>query len=70
MPSKSKSAELASAKRVAVEQLLAGAPPERRHRAWVVTAHPDHNVVGVGIGRKIKRGKTTKTRCVRIYVER
>jgi hypothetical protein len=64
------SVALTHAKRAAVERLLAGAPSPRRHSASVVRTHPDHNVVGVGIGRKIKRGKSTRTHCVRIYVER
>jgi hypothetical protein len=64
------SEELTNAKRAAVEQLLAGARSPRRHLSWVLRTHPDHNIVGVGVGRKIKRGRSTRTRCVRIYVER
>lgn len=37
---------------------------------WAAHAHPDHNVVGIGVGRKIKKGRATRTHCVRIYVER
>jgi S1-C subfamily serine protease len=58
------------AKRGAVEQLLVRARAPRQRHVWAVHAHPEHNVVGVGIGRKIKRGRPTRTRCVRIYVER
>lgn len=64
-------ADLTAAKRAAVEQLLAaGAGLQPRHHAWAVRTHPDHNVVGIGIGRKIKRGKSTRTYCIRVYVER
>jgi hypothetical protein len=63
-------AELTGAKRAAVEQLLASVRVPRRHPSWVLRTHPDHNIIGVGVGRKIKRGKPTRTRCVRIYVER
>lgn len=62
--------ELTTVKRAVVEQLLARARSPRRHSSWVLRTHPDHNIVGVGIGQKIKRGKSTRTRCVRIYVER
>src|SRR5215469_3110471 len=61
--------QLARAKRTAAEQLLTVGRAPPRHPGWVLRTHPDHNVVGVGIGRKIKRGKPTRTRCVRIYVE-
>jgi hypothetical protein len=64
------SEELTNAKRAAVEELLAGAHSQRGHHSWVLRTHPDHNIVGVGVGRKVKRGKSTRTRCVRIYVER
>ena len=63
-------AELRSAKHAAVEQLLTGTLTAQRQSSWVVRTHPDHNVVGIGVGRKIKRGRSTRTHCVRIYVER
>jgi hypothetical protein len=59
--------KLAGAKRAAVDQLLARSVV--RPHVWAVRAAPIHNVVGVGIGRKIKHGRATRTRCVRIYVE-
>jgi hypothetical protein len=62
--------ELNSAKHEAVEQLLGRAPVVRSRRTWAVRPYPDHNVVGVGVGQKIKRGRAIKRRCVRIYVER
>jgi Peptidase family S64 len=58
---------LNDAKQIAVERHLGKG---RRHgHSWVVRAHPYHNVVGVGIGRKIKRGKALRAHSVRIYVE-
>ena len=62
--------ELGSAKRSAVVQFLAGTTVRGRGQSWVSRSHPDHNVVGIGVGRKFKRGKSTRTRCIRIYVER
>jgi len=38
--------------------------------AYAVSTRPHHNVVGIGIGRKITKGKMTGERCVRFYVER
>ena len=38
--------------------------------AYAVSTRPRHNVVGVGIGMKISKGKVTGRRCVRFYVER
>jgi hypothetical protein len=59
--------ELVDAKRAAVTQLLTH--KAARPHPWAVRASPMHNVVGVGIGRKIKDGRVTGTRCVRFYVE-
>src|SRR5207237_9339155 len=39
-------------------------------RGVVVRTHADQNVVGIGIGRKIKRGPAMRAHSVRIYVER
>lgn len=38
--------------------------------ALAARSDPKHNVVGVGLGRKMVRGKPTKNLCVRFYVER
>jgi hypothetical protein len=59
--------KLADAKRTAVKRLLAG--KAARPHVWAVRAHPTHNLVGVGIGRKIKGGRPTRASCVRFYVE-
>lgn len=37
--------------------------------AYAVSTRPQHNVVGVGVGPKITKGKATRQRCVRFYVE-
>lgn len=60
---------LQDAQRQAAAQLLT-ASERTRARTWAVHPHPNHNVVGVGVGRKLKRGRLLKRRCVRIYVER
>jgi hypothetical protein len=38
--------------------------------ALAASTRPKHNVVGVGIGPKVKRGKASTQRCIRFYVER
>jgi len=38
--------------------------------AFAAHPRPQHNVVGVGVGRKIVKGRTTAQNCVRIYVEK
>lgn len=63
------SAELINAKQAAIEQLLAREHPPHLASSWAVRTHPAHNVVGVGIGRKLKRGRILRTPCVRIYVD-
>jgi hypothetical protein len=55
---------------VAVDQFLPESQLLHPRPTWAIRAHPNHNVVGVGLGRKIKSGKTTRTYCVRVYVER
>src|SRR5262249_29142907 len=37
---------------------------------YAVSARPQHNVVGVGLGTKITNGKPTRQPCVRFYVDR
>ena len=63
-------ADVTDAKREAVGRLLGrcAIAPSPCHS--VVRAHPSHNVVGIGVGRKITRGRTTRTLSVRVYVER
>jgi len=63
------SEELKEAKHAAVNQFMDRVLGRRQDLTWAVRAHPHHNVVGVGIGRKIKQGRSTKKNCVRLYVE-
>lgn len=59
-----------SAKQEAIRQLLSAARPAVRVTAFAASSHPDDNLVGIGIGYKIRNGKPTAKRCVRFYVER
>jgi hypothetical protein len=61
--------KLMRAKQRAVSQLLS-AGPTTAFAAMAASTEPEHNVVGVGIGRKIKGGKETNELAVRVYVER
>src|SRR5256884_9218381 len=38
--------------------------------AYAVSARPQQNVVGVGLGTKVTKGKATRQPCVRFYVDR
>jgi len=60
---------LVRAKRAAAEQFLSH-PTAASASAYAISTKPQHNVVGVGIGRKITQGKATTRHCIRIYVER
>lgn len=60
---------LVRAKRAAAERFLSQPSPAPAS-AYAISARPQDNVVGVGIGRKITKGKPTSMRCIRIYVER
>jgi len=64
------SAELTNAKQAAIEQLFVREHAPHPVSSWAIRTHPRHNVVGVGIGRKIKRGRALRTPSVRIYVDR
>src|SRR5260370_29230167 len=64
------SEEMRNEKQTAMEQLPAGARAPPLVSSWTIRTHPRHNVVGVGIGRKIKRGRALRTPSVRIYVDR
>jgi hypothetical protein len=63
------STKLKNAKHVAVEELLASERSTLLPHVWAARSHPQYNVVGVGIGRKRKGRRWTRTPCVRIYVE-
>lgn len=59
-----------SAKREAAMQLLSATSAGLRLATFAASSHPDDNVVGIGIGYKITKGKPTTKRCIRIYVDR
>jgi hypothetical protein len=59
---------LRAAKQRALERLLAGPRRARPRVVHRVSTHPDHNMVGVGIGRKIVKGRATSRPSVRLYV--
>jgi hypothetical protein len=61
--------KLLSAKHEALTQLLSPTTAPPRLAAFAASSHPDHNVVGIGIGYKITNGKLTTQRCIRIYVD-
>jgi hypothetical protein len=59
---------LRAAKQRALDQFLS-VPRMGAHRVvHRISAHPQHNVVGVGVGAKIVKGKATARPSVRLYV--
>ena|SRR6266540_1198105 len=61
--------ELKAAKQAAITRFLGHGPLVIPRAPWVTSAHPARNLVGVGIGRKITKGRITAKPCVRLYVE-
>ena len=61
---------LLAAKGAAVERFLGTGKAFTGLTALAVSTRPEHNVVGIGIGWKVTKGKTTARQCVRFYVER
>jgi len=61
---------LLDAKNLAVERFLAPEADDGGIVAFAARPNPKHNVVGVGVGRKIVNGKLTKATCIRFYVEK
>jgi hypothetical protein len=61
---------LAAAKRQAIARFLPAPGTSTRRVVHQVSAHPQRNVVGVGVGAKIVKGKTTDRPSVRLYVAR
>ncbi len=59
------------AKREVVERFLrpGGRRPQRGGQ-YVARAEADHNIIGVGVGRKFSQGKGTPDYAVRVYVRR
>lgn len=70
MPRTEISEKLLRAKEEGVTHLLRMTTPPPQFRAFAASSHPNHNVVGIGIGYKITQGKLTTQRCIRIYVDR
>jgi hypothetical protein len=62
--------KLLRAKEEATTHLLRVTTLPPRFTAFTASSHPNHNVVGIGIGYKITHGKLTAQRCIRIYVDR
>lgn len=61
---------LVQAKERAVADFLSTAAPRPEFAALAATTAHEHNIVGVGIGPKIRKGKTTATMSIRFYVEK
>jgi hypothetical protein len=59
-----------AAKQAAVQQFLTLETSPVAFRAMVASVAPEHNVVGVGIGRKFVKGKATAKTVVRLYVDK
>jgi hypothetical protein len=61
---------LLAAKQSAAKRFLKPSPPRPIPAAFAVSVRPEHNVVGVGVGYKLKNGVRTDQHAVRLYVER
>jgi hypothetical protein len=59
-----------AAKAAAVQRFLGTGKAFEGFTALAASTKPQHNVVGIGIGPKVKRGKASGTRCIRFYVEK
>jgi hypothetical protein len=57
-----------AAKQQVVDRLLTARRPVRRRLSTAISTHPQDNVVGVGIGRKMVKGRATKRPSIRLYV--
>jgi hypothetical protein len=60
---------LIGAKQSAIDKYFSS-EPTTAFTALAAQSHPRHNLVGVGVGRKLVNGKPTNDHCVRFYVER
>jgi hypothetical protein len=60
---------LIGAKQSVIKKFLSSEPTPA-FTALSAQSHPRHNLVGVGVGRKLVNGKPTADHCVRFYVER
>jgi len=64
------STRLHSAKSAAVDRFLGTGKAFEGLTALAASTRPTHNVVGIGVGPKMKGGKPTTRHCIRFYVER
>lgn len=62
--------ELLAAKQVAADLFLTAKREVTEFAAFAASAVPRQNVVGVGIGRKVVRGREKSAQVLRLYVER
>jgi hypothetical protein len=62
--------KFAQAKKHAVSRFLPAAAPKAEFTALAVRTAHQSNVVGIGIGPKLKKGKVTRATSVRFYVEK
>src|SRR5215471_5410866 len=69
-PSRAITPALLEAKAEAVSKFLGMGPELRVAPALAASTRPEHNVVGVGIGPKVKAGRETTRRSIRFYVVR
>src|SRR5262244_1652934 len=69
-PTRAISPALLEAKAEAVSRFLGTGPELRVATALAASTRPEHNVVGVGIGPKVKGGRNTTRRSIRFYVVR
>jgi hypothetical protein len=61
--------ELNAAKHTAISRYLGGRTAAVGRAPWAKSAHPALNLLGVGVGHKITKGKITAKPCVRLYLE-
>lgn len=61
---------VAQAKKQAVSRFLPTAPPQPEFAALAATTSRRNNIVGVGVGPKIRKGKRTAATSIRFYVEK
>jgi len=59
-----------SAKSAAVDRFLGSGKAFTGLTAFAASTKPEHNIVGIGLGLKVKSGKSQAKPCVRFYVER
>jgi hypothetical protein len=61
---------LLAAKEEAYGRFFSPEAPQVAFAAFAARPRPQHNVVGVGVGKKVIKGRVSAQNCVRIYVEK